>query len=100
MPNTYLNLAAYQFADLDDLPGLRAHLLAQGQTQRNICLIPASAHGTNPASAQLAGQAPVSWACARIARRRSSTAPSNAGCSSSRCASGANRAPQGSLGVL
>ena len=31
MPNTYLNLAAYQFADLDDLPGLRAHLLAEGR---------------------------------------------------------------------
>ena len=30
MPNTYLNLATYQFADLDDLPGLRAHLLAEG----------------------------------------------------------------------
>ena len=31
MPNTYLNLAAYQFADLDDLPGLRAHMLAEGR---------------------------------------------------------------------
>ena len=26
-----------------------------GQSQRNVCLIPSSAHGTNPASAQLAG---------------------------------------------
>jgi glycine dehydrogenase len=28
---------------------------ARGQGQRNICLIPMSAHGTNPASAQMAG---------------------------------------------
>ena len=28
---------------------------ANGQSQRDICLIPASAHGTNPASAQMAG---------------------------------------------
>ena len=35
MPNTYLNLAAYQFADLDDLPRLRAHLLAEGRRLRS-----------------------------------------------------------------
>ena len=34
-----------------------------GQTQRNICLIPASAHGTNPASATLAGLKVVVVAC-------------------------------------
>ncbi len=34
MPNTYLNLAAYPFADLDDLPGLRAHLLAEAYLQK------------------------------------------------------------------
>ncbi len=28
---------------------------AQGQGHRNICLIPMSAHGTNPASAQMVG---------------------------------------------
>ena len=28
---------------------------SRGQQQRNICLIPSSAHGTNPASAQMAG---------------------------------------------
>lgn len=28
---------------------------AHGQSNRNVCLIPASAHGTNPASAQMAG---------------------------------------------
>lgn len=32
-----------------------AYHRAQGQEQRDICLIPVSAHGTNPASAQMAG---------------------------------------------
>ena len=45
------------------LLAIREYLLAQGQTQRNICLIPASAHGTNPASAQLAGLKIVVVAC-------------------------------------
>ncbi|VDD93647.1 unnamed protein product [Enterobius vermicularis] len=33
---------------------IRNYLSAQGQEQRNICLIPTSAHGTNPASAHMA----------------------------------------------
>lgn len=37
------------------LLAIRAYHRAQGQTQRDVCLIPASAHGTNPASAVLAG---------------------------------------------
>ena len=37
------------------LLAIRAYHRAQGQSQRDICLIPASAHGTNPASAQMAG---------------------------------------------
>jgi len=37
------------------LLAIRAYHRANGQGQRNVCLIPASAHGTNPASAQLAG---------------------------------------------
>ncbi|MBC7719128.1 MAG: aminomethyl-transferring glycine dehydrogenase [Chitinophagaceae bacterium] len=36
---------------------------ATGQGHRNICLIPASAHGTNPASAQMAGLSVVVTAC-------------------------------------
>jgi glycine dehydrogenase len=36
---------------------------AQGQGHRNICLIPASAHGTNPASAQMVGMTVVVTAC-------------------------------------
>ncbi|KAK3883983.1 hypothetical protein Pcinc_011711 [Petrolisthes cinctipes] len=38
--------------------GLRAimsYLDARGESHRNVCLIPVSAHGTNPASAQMAG---------------------------------------------
>ncbi|NYT22685.1 aminomethyl-transferring glycine dehydrogenase [Alcaligenaceae bacterium] len=37
------------------LLAIRAYHRAQGQNQRDVCLIPASAHGTNPASAQMAG---------------------------------------------
>lgn len=34
---------------------IREYLKAKGQLQRDVCLIPASAHGTNPASAAMAG---------------------------------------------
>lgn len=34
---------------------IRRYHNAQGQTQRNICLIPRSAHGTNPATAHMLG---------------------------------------------
>ena len=34
---------------------IRAYHASRGDTHRNICLIPASAHGTNPASAVMAG---------------------------------------------
>ncbi len=37
------------------LLAIRGYHQARGQHQRNVCLIPSSAHGTNPASAQLAG---------------------------------------------
>ncbi|ARP89184.1 glycine dehydrogenase (aminomethyl-transferring) [Bordetella genomosp. 9] len=37
------------------LLAIRAYHEANGQHQRDVCLIPSSAHGTNPASAQLAG---------------------------------------------
>lgn len=36
---------------------------SRGEAHRNICLIPSSAHGTNPASAQLAGMKIVVTAC-------------------------------------
>jgi glycine dehydrogenase len=42
---------------------IKAFHEAQGEHQRNICLIPSSAHGTNPASAQMAGFTVVVTAC-------------------------------------
>jgi len=45
------------------LLAIRAWHAAQGQSQRNICLIPASAHGTNPASAHMAGMQVVVTKC-------------------------------------
>ena len=42
---------------------IKAFHEAQGQSHRNICLIPSSAHGTNPASAQMAGLTVVVTAC-------------------------------------
>lgn len=37
------------------LMAIMAYLAAKGETARDVCLIPLSAHGTNPASAQMAG---------------------------------------------
>ena len=42
---------------------IRAYHLANGNSQRNVCLIPASAHGTNPASAVMAGMKVVIVHC-------------------------------------
>jgi glycine dehydrogenase len=42
---------------------IRRYQAAQGQAHRNVCLIPKSAHGTNPASAQMAGLEVVVLAC-------------------------------------
>ncbi len=42
---------------------IREYLQSIGQAQRNICLIPASAHGTNPASSVMAGFKVVVTAC-------------------------------------
>jgi glycine dehydrogenase len=37
------------------LVAIRRYQAAQGEAQRNVCLIPKSAHGTNPATAQMCG---------------------------------------------
>ncbi|AOW00462.1 glycine cleavage system P-protein-domain-containing protein [Yarrowia lipolytica] len=42
---------------------IRAYLESQGQGHRNICLIPVSAHGTNPASAVMSGMKVVAVKC-------------------------------------
>jgi glycine dehydrogenase len=45
------------------LLAIRGYHAARGQAHRNVCLIPSSAHGTNPASAQLAGMKVVVVGC-------------------------------------
>ncbi|MFN3376643.1 MAG: aminomethyl-transferring glycine dehydrogenase [Burkholderiaceae bacterium] len=45
------------------LLAIRAYHAARGEGHRNICLIPSSAHGTNPASAQMAGMQVVVTKC-------------------------------------
>ncbi|KFL35445.1 aminomethyl-transferring glycine dehydrogenase [Arenimonas donghaensis] len=45
------------------LLAIRAYHRANGQPQRDICLIPESAHGTNPASAQMCGMTVVVTKC-------------------------------------
>ena len=42
---------------------IRAWHASRGQSDRDVCLIPASAHGTNPASAHMAGMEVVVVAC-------------------------------------
>ena len=44
---------------------IRAYHRAQGEFHRDVCLIPVSAHGTNPASAAMVGMTVVSVACDR-----------------------------------
>jgi glycine dehydrogenase len=45
------------------LLAIRRYHLANGDTQRNVCLIPVSAHGTNPASAVMCGFKVVGVKC-------------------------------------
>jgi glycine dehydrogenase len=45
------------------LLAIRAYHESRGQSHRNICIIPTSAHGTNPASAIIAGLHIVAVAC-------------------------------------
>ncbi len=45
------------------LLAIQAYHLSRGESQRNICLIPSSAHGTNAASAALAGMRVVVVGC-------------------------------------
>ncbi len=45
------------------LLAIRAYHASRGDSNRNICLIPSSAHGTNPASAQMCGMKVVVTSC-------------------------------------
>jgi glycine dehydrogenase len=49
--------------ELAGLLAIRAYHQASGDTQRDVCLIPSSAHGTNAASAVMAGMRVVVVAC-------------------------------------
>jgi glycine dehydrogenase len=49
--------------ELAGLLVIRKHHETRGEGQRDVCLIPASAHGTNPASASMAGMRVVVVAC-------------------------------------
>jgi glycine dehydrogenase len=49
--------------ELAGLLVIRKHHRARGEGRRDVCLIPASAHGTNPASAAMAGMRVVVVAC-------------------------------------
>ena len=45
------------------LLAIRRFHASRGESNRNVCLIPSSAHGTNPASASMAGMRVVVVAC-------------------------------------
>ena len=45
------------------LLAIRAYHASRGEADRTVCLIPSSAHGTNPASAHMAGMAVVVVSC-------------------------------------
>src|SRR5712672_3722394 len=45
------------------LLAIRSYHASRGEPHRNVCLIPSSAHGTNPASASMAGMEVVVVAC-------------------------------------
>ncbi len=49
--------------ELAGLLAIRAYYGEQGETHRNVCLIPSSAHGTNAASAVMAGMRVIVVAC-------------------------------------
>ncbi|RMF73280.1 MAG: glycine dehydrogenase (aminomethyl-transferring), partial [Planctomycetota bacterium] len=63
LPGVSLQPNAGAQGEYSGLLAIRAYHAARGQHQRNVCLIPVSAHGTNPASAVLAGLQVVAVAC-------------------------------------
>jgi len=52
--------------ELAGLLVIRAYHESRGETHRNVCLIPTSAHGTNPASAVMAGMKVIAVACDQL----------------------------------
>jgi len=61
--NVSLQPNAGSQGELAGLLAIRGYHLANGDTQRTVCLIPSSAHGTNAASAVLAGMSVVVVEC-------------------------------------
>ncbi len=59
LPHTSLQPNAGAQGEFTGLLVIRAYQRARGETQRTTCLIPQSAHGTNPASAVMAGMTVV-----------------------------------------
>lgn len=55
LPGVSLQPNAGSQGEYAGLLTIRSFFAAKGEEDRNICLIPSSAHGTNPASAQMAG---------------------------------------------
>jgi glycine dehydrogenase len=63
LPATSLQPNAGSQGEYAGLMVIRAYHQGRGDLARNVCLIPASAHGTNPASAVMAGFRVVPVAC-------------------------------------
>ena len=63
LPAVSLQPNAGSQGELAGLLAIRNYHAARGQGQRAVCLIPASAHGTNPASATMAGLRTIAVAC-------------------------------------
>ncbi len=63
LPNVSLQPNAGSQGEYAGLLVIRKYHQSRGQGNRNVCLIPASAHGTNPASAIMAGCEVVVVAC-------------------------------------
>ncbi|MDD3272922.1 MAG: aminomethyl-transferring glycine dehydrogenase [Bacteroidales bacterium] len=61
--STSLQPNAGSAGEFAGLMTIRAYHIANGQPQRNVVLIPTSAHGTNPASAAMAGMEIVLVSC-------------------------------------
>jgi glycine cleavage system P protein (glycine dehydrogenase) len=63
LPNVSLQPNSGAAGEYAGLLAIRGFLRSKGEFQRNVCLIPSSAHGTNPASAVMAGMKVVVVRC-------------------------------------
>ncbi len=63
LPGVSLQPNAGSQGEYAGLLTIRSFFAARGETERDVCLIPSSAHGTNPASANMAGLQVVVVGC-------------------------------------